>query len=168
MYNTNVHAFTVQECKQIQMEEICFLPCVYSEITVMFQLHFTNDQFEPKVLEAYGKKKLKPNAVPTLFSHLRPPKERKPPAKRSEVHKKCSKRRKALFNDISTQGVRWEAGTLVKSLRLRLACGSRGYGLLRELGYPLPSDRTLQRHIQHAKFRPGLLTDILEPLRVKV
>ncbi|XP_075723787.1 uncharacterized protein LOC142765867 [Rhipicephalus microplus] len=69
---------------------------------------------------------------------------------------------------LSAQGARWEAGTLVKSLQLRLACGSRGYGLLREFGYPLPSDRTLQRHIQHVKFRPGLLRDILEPLRAKV
>ncbi|KAH8038079.1 hypothetical protein HPB51_021636 [Rhipicephalus microplus] len=191
-------------------------------------LHFTNDQFEPKVLEAHGLKKLKPNAIPTLFSHRPPPKERKPPSKRLEIRKKCSKKRltsellsacqeaiqgriaelerlqeatarklalarkrylkseeekeeikkrlKGLFNDdqmrpmerLSAQGARWEADTLVKSLQLRLACGSRGYELLREFGYPLPSDRTLQRHIQHVKFRPGLLRDMLEPLRAKI
>ncbi|KAH7974720.1 hypothetical protein HPB49_018445 [Dermacentor silvarum] len=69
---------------------------------------------------------------------------------------------------LSTQGLRWEANTLVKSLRLRLACRTQGYNLLREYGYPLPSKRTLQRHIEHAKFRPGLLTDILEALKIKV
>ncbi|XP_075736525.1 uncharacterized protein LOC119161710 isoform X2 [Rhipicephalus microplus] len=254
-----------------------------SKHVVLCELHFTNDQFEPKVLEAHGLKKLKPNAIPTLFSHRPPPKERKPPSKRLEIRKKCSKKReesvlehttskqgtfaenqcsspasadpagsassaevaepevnevcenevnqlvespfeivhdnsshdrfspevssnatqdiaavdnacqeaiqgriaelerlqeatarklalarkrylkseeekeeikkrlKGLFNDdemrsmerLSAQGARWEAGTLVKSLQLRLACGSRGYGLLREFGYPLPSDRTL-------------------------
>lgn len=80
--------------------EMCLLLCVYSYITVMFQLHFTNDQFEPKVLEAHGLKKLKPNAIPTLFSHRPPPKERKPPSKRLEIRKKCSKKRKALFSDV--------------------------------------------------------------------
>ncbi|KAH8040950.1 hypothetical protein HPB51_013120 [Rhipicephalus microplus] len=96
--------------------------------------------------------------------------------KSEEEKEEIKKRLKGLFNDdqmrsmerLSAQGARWEAGTLVKSLQLRLACGSRGYGLLREFGYPLPSDRTLQRHIQHVKFRPGLLRDILEPLRAKV
>ncbi|XP_077523635.1 uncharacterized protein LOC144134642 [Amblyomma americanum] len=69
---------------------------------------------------------------------------------------------------LSNQGSRWEADTLLKSLRLRLACGTRGYSVPREYSYPLPSERTLQRHIEHAKFRPGLLTDILEPLKIKV
>ncbi|KAH8009812.1 hypothetical protein HPB51_019881 [Rhipicephalus microplus] len=64
--------------------------------------------------------------------------------------------------------MRWEASTLVYSLRLRLTCGSRGYNFLREYGYPIPAERTLQRHIQHVKFRPGLLTDILDPLKMKV
>ncbi|XP_049523908.1 THAP domain-containing protein 3-like [Dermacentor silvarum] len=37
--------------------------------TVLCELHFTYDQFEPLILEQYGRKKLKPNAVPTIFSH---------------------------------------------------------------------------------------------------
>lgn len=52
---------------------------------IVLQLHFTEDQFEPLILQKYGKKKLKPNAVPTLFSHRPAPKQRKPPAKRCEI-----------------------------------------------------------------------------------
>ncbi|XP_077507762.1 uncharacterized protein LOC144118836 [Amblyomma americanum] len=82
-------------------------------------------------------------------------------AEKEQLQKKI----KHLFNDdqmssmerLSSNSSRWEADTLVKSLRLRLACGTRGYNLLRDYGYPLPSERTLQRHIEHAKFRPGIL-----------
>lgn len=40
--------------------------------------------------------------------------------------------------------------------------------MVKELGQPLPSQRTLQRHIEHCKFRPGLLVDIMDSLAVKV
>lgn len=50
--------------------------------TVVCELHFAADQFEPLILERYGKKKLKPNAVPTIFSHLSPPEHMSPAAKR--------------------------------------------------------------------------------------
>ncbi|XP_075744289.1 uncharacterized protein LOC142803063 [Rhipicephalus microplus] len=77
-----------------------------SKHVVLCELHFTNDQFEPKVLEAHGLKKLKPNAIPTLFSHRPPPKERKPPSKRLEIRKKCSKKREesVLEHTTSKQG----------------------------------------------------------------
>ncbi|XP_077529909.1 uncharacterized protein LOC144142350 isoform X2 [Haemaphysalis longicornis] len=44
--------------------------------------HFTEDQFEPQILKKLGVKKLKPNATPSIFSHRKPPKPRKPPARR--------------------------------------------------------------------------------------
>lgn len=69
---------------------------------------------------------------------------------------------------LSAQGMRWEANTLVKSLKLRLSCGSQGYSLLRNQGLPFPSERTLQRHLENFKFQPGLLQDMIEPLRMKV
>ncbi|KAH9382499.1 hypothetical protein HPB48_004846 [Haemaphysalis longicornis] len=37
--------------------------------------------------------------------------------------------------------------TLRKGLQLRLACGKRGYKLVRETAQPLPADRTLQHHL---------------------
>lgn len=49
-----------------------------------------------------------------------------------------------------------------------LSCGSQGYCLLRSCGFLFPTERTLQRHLANFKFRPGLLQDILEPLRMKV
>ncbi|XP_075733091.1 uncharacterized protein LOC142775530 [Rhipicephalus microplus] len=52
---------------------------------IVLQLHFTEDLFEPLILQKYVKKKLKPNAVRTLFSHRPAPKQRKPPAKRCEI-----------------------------------------------------------------------------------
>ncbi|KAK8785366.1 hypothetical protein V5799_008269 [Amblyomma americanum] len=43
------------------------------------EAHFSDDQFEQLILQKYGKKKLKPNAVPKLFSHRPAVKPRKPP-----------------------------------------------------------------------------------------
>ncbi|XP_064468590.1 uncharacterized protein LOC135380834 [Ornithodoros turicata] len=44
--------------------------------------HFTVDQFEPLILAKTGEKKLKLNAVPSIFSHRPVEKTRKPPCKR--------------------------------------------------------------------------------------
>ncbi|XP_049523477.1 uncharacterized protein LOC119453068 isoform X13 [Dermacentor silvarum] len=52
--------------------------------SVVCELHFTEDQFEPRILREFGKKKLKPNAVPTIFSHRPVVKHRKPPRQRHE------------------------------------------------------------------------------------
>ncbi|XP_054929942.1 uncharacterized protein [Dermacentor andersoni] len=42
--------------------------------------HFTEDQFEPQILQKSGIKKLKQDAVPNIFVHNKQPKLRKPPA----------------------------------------------------------------------------------------
>ncbi|XP_049268503.1 uncharacterized protein LOC125757198 [Rhipicephalus sanguineus] len=68
----------------------------------------------------------------------------------------------------SPRGTVWSKETLIKALKIRLSCGSRGYDMVKQLGQPLPSQRTLQRHIEHCKFRPGLLVDIMDSLAVKV
>ncbi|KAH7934440.1 hypothetical protein HPB52_024198 [Rhipicephalus sanguineus] len=51
---------------------------------------------------------------------------------------------------------------------MRLSCGARGYDSVRELGQPLPTERTLHRHLEGYKFTPGLLEDIMESLALKV
>jgi hypothetical protein len=58
--------------------------------------------------------------------------------------------------------------TLIRVYKIRLTCGSTGYDVLREMGQPLPSQRTLQREIEHLKFAPGLLNEILIQLKIKV
>ncbi|XP_075741336.1 uncharacterized protein LOC142790264, partial [Rhipicephalus microplus] len=68
----------------------------------------------------------------------------------------------------SPRGTVWSKETLTKALKIRLSCGSRGYDMVKELGQPLPSQRTLQRDIEHCKFRPGLLVDIMDSLAVEV
>ncbi|XP_077503001.1 uncharacterized protein LOC144113661 [Amblyomma americanum] len=45
----------------------------------------------------------------------------------------------------------WTKATVEGALKLRLACGSRGYEYLRETGWPLPAERTLQSHIEDIK-----------------
>lgn len=57
---------------------------------------------------------------------------------------------------------------MIKALKMRLACGARGYEVLRELSEPLPTERTLQRHLESYKFEPGLLHPIMESLALKV
>uniref|UniRef100_A0A0K8RA75 Putative apoptosis associated protein n=1 Tax=Ixodes ricinus TaxID=34613 RepID=A0A0K8RA75_IXORI len=46
--------------------------------------HFTDDQFEQMILKKTGVKKLKPYAVPSIFSHRIFPKKRGPPRDRSK------------------------------------------------------------------------------------
>ncbi|XP_054925892.1 uncharacterized protein [Dermacentor andersoni] len=50
--------------------------------SVLCEIHFTEDQFEPLILRELGKKKLKPNAVPTIFCRQPVVKHRKPPRQR--------------------------------------------------------------------------------------
>ncbi|KAH6937593.1 hypothetical protein HPB50_001882 [Hyalomma asiaticum] len=62
----------------------------------------------------------------------------------------------------SQRGTVWTKETLI-----RLSCSSRGYDMVKELGQPLPSQHTLQHHIEHCKFRPGLLTDVMDSFAIK-
>ncbi|KAG8237033.1 hypothetical protein J437_LFUL016846 [Ladona fulva] len=45
------------------------------------------------------------------------------------------------------RGCTWSDETIQKGLKLRLACGTNGYNLLINCGYPLPSERTLRLKI---------------------
>lgn len=62
----------------------------------------------------------------------------------------------------------WSDETIQKGLKLRLACGTRGYDLVKQLCAPLPSERTLQRRLEDVKFLPGVLNEVLQPLALKV
>ncbi|XP_077484227.1 uncharacterized protein LOC144094183 [Amblyomma americanum] len=53
-------------------------------------------------------------------------------------------------------GSSWTQKTIQESLKVRLACGGRGYEYLRGNGWPLPAERTLQKHIEDIKFTPGM------------
>ncbi|XP_077488969.1 uncharacterized protein LOC144099493 isoform X2 [Amblyomma americanum] len=44
----------------------------------------------------------------------------------------------------------------------------QGYSVARELGIPLPSERTLQRKIEGFKFVPGMLSEVIDLLRAKM
>ncbi|XP_049524411.1 transposable element P transposase isoform X1 [Dermacentor silvarum] len=66
------------------------------------------------------------------------------------------------------RGTAWATPTIEKGLKLRLACGTRGYNIVRELAAPLPAERTLQRHVEGYKFSPGILHEILPALAFKV
>jgi hypothetical protein len=68
----------------------------------------------------------------------------------------------------SMRGLTWSTDTLIKAYKIRLTCGSTGYDVLREMGQPLPSQHTLQRRMEHLKFAPGLLNEILIQLKIKV
>ncbi|XP_075729902.1 uncharacterized protein LOC142771862 isoform X3 [Rhipicephalus microplus] len=65
------------------------------------QLHFTEDQFEPRILKEFGKKKLKPNAIPTLFSHRPTVKQEKPPQQEPNIDNSCTATLWLPLNDTS-------------------------------------------------------------------
>ncbi|XP_049275466.1 uncharacterized protein LOC125759967 [Rhipicephalus sanguineus] len=66
------------------------------------------------------------------------------------------------------RGSAWSDSTVQESLNVRLACGSRGYEHLRDNGWPLPAERTLQKNIENIKFSPGILEDVFPALAAKV
>ena len=47
----------------------------------------------------------------------------------------------------------WSEKTLAKAFDLRLNCGDRAYKYLLEQGYPLPSIKTMQRHIRNVEIK---------------
>lgn len=62
----------------------------------------------------------------------------------------------------SNRGSKWSNETVKKSLQMRFACGSTGYDLMLEGGFPLPSSRTLRRRLE-GKFVLGLLICLKAP-----
>ncbi|XP_040358556.1 uncharacterized protein LOC120843569 [Ixodes scapularis] len=68
----------------------------------------------------------------------------------------------------SMKGHKWSEKTIRVALQIKHGCGTSGYELLRSLSYPLPSNRTLIRRLQHIKFLPGALDEVFEVLKRKV
>ena len=62
----------------------------------------------------------------------------------------------------------WSSETVQRCLGMRSVVGRNGYEYLRQLNYPLPSYRTLCRHIQNVAFIPGIQHDVLQWLQVKM
>ncbi|XP_054918366.2 uncharacterized protein [Dermacentor andersoni] len=68
----------------------------------------------------------------------------------------------------SMRGTKWTDGTIRKALKVRLACGSRGYSVVKEIVAPLPTERTLQRHLEQLRSSPGALQELLLTLSDEV
>ena len=63
----------------------------------------------------------------------------------------------------------WSDLTLQSSIHIYYHCGTSAYDFLIERGFPLPSARTLQRHMQQINFEPGILRhDMLMLMKLKV
>ena len=71
-----------------------------------------------------------------------------------------------VLNGKNQRNIKWSVETIEKSLRIKFACGSRGYKYLSTL-FPLPSQSTLSRKIQGFKFNPGVNNDIFHFLGIK-
>lgn len=68
----------------------------------------------------------------------------------------------------SMRGTKWTDGTIRKALKVRLSCGSRGYNVVKEIIAPLPTERTLQRHLEHLRSSPGALHELMRSLSDEV
>ena len=68
----------------------------------------------------------------------------------------------------SPQSFRYSNETIKDCLKIRLGCGISGYEMLRQLGYPFPSNRTLLRRVQHINFEGGILHDVFKMLHIKI
>lgn len=64
---------------------------------------------------------------------------------------------------------KWSNQTLMMAYRLRFACGSSGYEQMLKENYPLPSIRTLTRHVEFFKFVPGkIISELIDFLKLKI
>lgn len=61
------------------------------------------------------------------------------------------------------RGGKWSDATVQMAMKLRCACGNKGYMCINENVVPLPSVRTLQRKIEHVKFKPGKFSPYCSP-----
>lgn len=68
----------------------------------------------------------------------------------------------------STRGTCWGDATIRKALKVRLACGSRGYNVVKEILAPLPSLRTLHRHLELLRSTPGAVPELLQSITEEV
>lgn len=75
---------------------------------------------------------------------------------------------KEALRKLKRRGCVWKAATIEKALQLKFACGSTGYDVILQQGYPLPFGRTLCRRLQHMAFKPGVLHEILKLMETKV
>ena len=63
---------------------------------------------------------------------------------------------------------RWHDNTLVKSFKLKFACGVSGYKEIMKQGIPLPSIRTLQRQLENWDFKSGIIEEAFDFLKIKI
>lgn len=63
---------------------------------------------------------------------------------------------------------KWTDETIKKALRLKHACGDNGYTELLRQHIPLPSTRTLRRHLECIAFKDGICDEIFDLLKDKV
>ncbi|KAG8238656.1 hypothetical protein J437_LFUL017872, partial [Ladona fulva] len=63
---------------------------------------------------------------------------------------------------------KWSYETIEKALNLRLACGTNGYNILLDSGYPLPSERTVTCRLENINFCPGFLKENFPSFRQKL
>jgi hypothetical protein len=66
------------------------------------------------------------------------------------------------------KGVVWSLETVRQAFQIRYICGVQGYEFIRNIGYPLPSYRTLCDRVQHSSFLPGIQNDVLQWLQCKL
>lgn len=94
----------------------------------------------------------------------------------SKLLKRRQNKLKAFLNDDQlasmsrkcTKGMKWSPQTVKKALQMRFSCGTTGYNVVRDSGYPLPSTRTLRRRLQTINFAPGVLSVVFNYMEVKV
>lgn len=67
----------------------------------------------------------------------------------------------------STRGCAWSDDTISKSLKLYMACGTKGYEEIRSQNLPYPSIRTLQHRLRNLKFKPGILVEVFDIFKLK-
>ena len=65
----------------------------------------------------------------------------------------CPKQVTLLCGGPIKRCTQWSEKTLAKAFDLRLNCGDRAYKYLLEQGYPLPSLKTMQRHIRSVEVK---------------
>lgn len=60
---------------------------------------------------------------------------------------------------------KWSGASVQMAMKLRCACGNKGYTYINENFVSVPSGRTLRRKVEHVKIRLGILTELFPSLK---
>lgn len=177
--DNKVHKFHETESEEVKATWISKIKIRFPDMQSPKRLYICECHFAPSSLTTTktGLVQVKKGYGPTIFESLKPVSLEDQIAQLKASLKAVTKERDELSDLLDTcflpdelklmrgQKVREYSPEMIqKAIVVRMNTSQLGYLRLIELGYPLPSLRTLHSHIKHLDFSEGVMPSVLEAL----